>query len=141
VANPEAPEPVGDEVRPAEAKPAAIQLKSLELESDHGLMKDCAEKFGWKNVGDPCPEPEWTPKLQVPVSHTMDQNVEIRLHLAKSAAAATPAIRGDGPLGMAFPAQTQASPRRVSRVDLASDRRLEKKSRDLSSGSPRGACA
>jgi hypothetical protein len=131
VAKPEEPKPVGDAVRPGEAKAAAIQLESLEFESDHGLLKDCAGQFGWKNAGKPCPDPEWTPKVQVPVSHTMDQSVKLRLRLAEDAAAAAQAIRGAGPLGMAFLAQRLVLPLRMTEVDLASDRPLEKKIRRL----------
>jgi hypothetical protein len=130
VGEPEEPKPVGDTVHPGQVKPSVIQVKSLELTSDHGLLKDCAGKFGWKNAGNLCPHPEWTPEAQVPVSHTMDIPVQLRLRLAVDGAAA-PTIRGVGPLGMAFLARGPALPHGTSEMDFTSDRPLEKKIRKL----------
>ena len=126
MARPEEPKPVGDAVRAAPTRISAIKLKSLEYESDHGLLKDCTGRSGWKNAGKLCPDPEWTPRGQAPVSHTMDSQVKLRLRLAPSAAD-VPSIRGAGPHGMAFPAHVLDSPREGENIDLASTRRLEKK--------------
>jgi hypothetical protein len=130
VAEPEAPEPVEDAVRTTPARTSEIHLESLEFESAHGLLKDCAGHFGWKNAGSLCPAPEWTRRVHAPVSHTMDLPVKLRLRLAGDAAAA-PTISGAGPLGMAFLASSPALPRGSSGIDLVSDRQLEKKIRRL----------
>jgi hypothetical protein len=126
VSKPEEPLPVGVAVHSTPTRISAIKLKSLEYESDHGLLKDCAGRFGWKNAGKPCPEPEWTPRVQAPVSHTMDSQVKVRLSLAENAAAVQ-SIRGAGPHGMTFPPQNLALPPAAPDIVLASDRRLGKK--------------
>jgi hypothetical protein len=130
VANPEEPEPVEDADPSTDAKTSAIRLESLDFESDHGLLKDCGERFGWKNAGTLCPHPEWTHGVHAPVSHTMDLQVKLRLRLAGDAAT-PPTISGAGPLGMAFLALSPDFPREPSWIHLASDRRLEKKVRKL----------
>lgn len=123
---PQEPKPVGVAVRVAPTRISAVKLKSLEFESDHGLLRDCAGRYGWKNAGKLCPDPEWTHRVQAPVSHTMGIRVNLRIRLAESAAEA-PGIRGAGPRGMAFQAQNLALPREDPEIALASNRRLEKK--------------
>jgi hypothetical protein len=105
-------------------------MESLELKSDHRLMKDCEEQFGWKNAGTSCPRREWTPKVQIPVSHTMDEKVALRLRFAPGAPV-TAAIRGEGPSEMAFLARRKALPPGATWLDLDSDRALERKIQKL----------
>jgi hypothetical protein len=117
---------LGDAVISAPARISAVQVELLEFESDHGLLNDCAERSGWKNAGNPCNEQEWTPRIQVPVSHTMGSRVKVRLRLAENVAAVQ-AIHGAGPHGMTFQAPNVALQRESPEVELTSDRQLEKK--------------
>ncbi|WP_437591422.1 hypothetical protein [Sorangium sp. So ce1000] len=103
----------------------SIALHSIEFRSDHGLLKDCKEEYGWKNEGPLCPRPEWTPRGAVPLSISMGRQIVVRLGLspgdASSAAAAQ--IRAVGPGGIVLEGQGGYAAV-AAQFDLFSTRRL-----------------
>ena len=121
---------LGDAVISAPARVSAVQVESLEFESDHGFLKDCTGRSGWQNAGNPCRDPEWTPRVHVPVSHTMGGRVKVRLRLAENVAAVQ-AIHGAGPLGMTFQAPSVNLQPGSPEIELTSDSQLEKKIQKL----------
>ncbi|MGK4006989.1 hypothetical protein WMF31_30485 [Sorangium sp. So ce1036] len=123
-------DPTREGPRPEEAAEEAptIALRSIEFRSDHGLLKDCKGQSRWKNAGDPCPVPEWTPEASAPVSISMGRNVVIRLGLESrgdARAAAPREIRAAGPMGLSFASRNLVAG--GGPLDLSSARKLERK--------------
>ncbi len=111
-----------------------IALRSIEFRSDHGLMKGCKGESGWKNAGDPCPQPEWTPQGGSPLSVTMGQKLVIRLNAAVSggeSGAAPSRIRGAGPAGITFESGGLAPAAFGAPIELASTQRIERRIQKL----------
>ncbi|WP_437578758.1 hypothetical protein [Sorangium sp. So ce887] len=105
----------------------SIALKSIEFVSDHGLLKGCTGETGWRNAGDPCPRPEWTPERAVPLSISMGRSVVIRLGLSSSGGApgAAPVeIRGVGPAGLTFESPGAAAASSAAPLELSSARKI-----------------
>ncbi|WP_437336673.1 hypothetical protein [Sorangium sp. So ce394] len=109
----------------------SIALDSIEFVSDHGLLKGCEGGTGWRNAGEPCPQPEWTPERSVPVSISMGRSVVIRLGLSSSggAPAAPVAIRGVGPAGITF--ESGGTTAFGAPVELTSSRKIERRIQKL----------
>lgn len=81
----------------------ATVLEAIAFRSAHGLMKACGGDVGWKNAGDPCGPPQWTPEDALPVSHTLGEKVELALTLKKPEAeerGPAPEIHGEAPEGL-----------------------------------------
>jgi hypothetical protein len=114
----------------AEAGP--ILLVRLKCVSDHGVLKGCEGKTKWRNTGKPCPEPEWSAGAEIPVSHTMDQNVRVVLTLTVPAGGIpqTGSIHGKGPGRMTFKGPSTLPPDSSS-IELVSRQKLGKKIRKL----------
>lgn len=74
-----------------------IVLEAVDFQSAHGLLKACEEDVGWRNAGERCAGPAWTPSLRHPVSHTLTDRVRIALRLDLPERARSPSIRGVGP--------------------------------------------
>jgi hypothetical protein len=120
---------------PLQCKPiASIAITAVKFLSDHGLLKDY--DTDWKDGGAVFPKPEWTPAKQAPISHTMDQAVQIEVTLQVTPADACPetgTLHGEGPGGMTFE-QTGVSfkPGEI-KLTLTSDaaHKIEKKIQEL----------
>ncbi|WP_437735521.1 hypothetical protein [Sorangium sp. So ce1335] len=138
-------DPTTESPQPDAAPDAArsVALKSIEFRSDHGLLKDCKGESGWKNAGDPCPQPEWTPRHAAPLSISMGRHLVIRIGLESTngAGAAPTSIRAAGPAGLSFESRSLAAG--GGPLDLASSRtiarRIQKFHLDLSWSAGGGA--
>lgn len=115
---------------PAGRDIAEIALESVELLSDHGALKGCGKGAGWRDEGEPCPKPEWTPARRCPASHTMGEPIR----LAVAARGADAELTGRSPEGLSF-APVSRAPREDGRVivrsTLALPRKVQKLSLDL----------
>jgi hypothetical protein len=94
--------PAAGESGEATHAPARVLLEAVDFRSGHGILKACGEDVGWKNAGDPCPSPAWTPARSSPVSHTLGEPVHLELTLGKPdrAERATIDVHGEGPDGL-----------------------------------------
>jgi hypothetical protein len=125
----------GDTPAPAQA----TRLESLEFKSDHGLLKDCKGEHGWKNAGEPCPAPHWTPESTRPISMTMDTTVRARLDLEPKAAepavvsarAAAATIHGRGPGGLVLESRGVTLAAGPTSVEVASTQPIERRVQKL----------
>jgi len=80
-----------------------ILLEAVAFPSAHGLLKGCGDDAGWRNAGEPCAAPEWTPERHRAVSHTLGEEMELELTLKipeGGEAPPAPAIVGEGPEGL-----------------------------------------
>jgi hypothetical protein len=107
-----------------------IQLNSLQFESDHGLLKDCGLRAGWRKSKEPCAKPEWTPSGKLPVSHSMGEKVRLSLVVRGANEGVAPmagTLRGVGPAGMIFERQNiPIRPEPVS-IGFVSNQAIERK--------------
>lgn len=85
---------------------SAITVFSLEFLSDHQLLKN--DRTDWKDSGARYPKPDWSVNnaQQSPVSHNMDQQVQLKVTLKvdpPDACAEVGTLEGSGPGEMIFP--------------------------------------
>ena len=81
----------GCAVQPCPCVPiAAMDIVALEYAHDHGLLTDHGKDF--KSGGRRFSKPEWTPAHSYPVSYSMDQRVEVYLHVEVAPANACPEV-------------------------------------------------
>ncbi|WP_437962534.1 hypothetical protein WME76_45670 (plasmid) [Sorangium sp. So ce119] len=123
-------DPTTESPQPEAAPDAAqsIALHSIEFRSDHGLLKDCKGESGWRNAGDPCPQPEWTSNAAAPLSISMGRSVVIRVGLESrgdASSAGPTSIRAVGPAGLTFESRSLAPG--GGPLDLASSRTLARR--------------
>lgn len=119
---------------PAFADRLVISLRSIQFVSDHALLKDCGGEHGWRNAGARCPEPEWTPSASQPLSITMGRDLIIRLQITVDGGpreAASAVLRGVGPAGIAFVRHGLARGPSVAQIELASERKIERRVQKL----------
>ncbi|MFV1984100.1 MAG: hypothetical protein ACC657_11220 [Thiohalomonadales bacterium] len=73
----------------ATCKRVKIKLISIEYTSDHNLLKDNGDgeindnnkRIKWDKKGKDIPKPQWTSKKSYPISHSMDEYVELTIKL------------------------------------------------------------
>jgi len=122
-----------DPVNPCPCSPiTSIQLLSVEFLSDHKLLLDYTAD--WESGGARFPKPEWTPAAQHPVSHSMDQQVEVKVTFEVEPANACPetgTLRGEGPDGIIFEKSGYTFSAGRHEVSLSSSAKLAKKVRVL----------
>jgi hypothetical protein len=105
-----------------------IELVSVQFTSDHDLLKKY--DADWKDGGSRYPKPEWTSATHHPVSHTMDQQVEIKIVVEVQPANACPEtgkIRGEAPDGLVFEQASWTFSAGKQTIVLKSDKKLPKK--------------
>ena len=114
---------------PKKCKPIdGIHIRSLEIKSDHGLLKD--HDSNWNDGGARFAKPEWTPAKSNPVSHTMDLPVEVELTFEVTPPDACPEtgdIVGTGPGKLRFEKTAFTFSAGKHSVVLKSTEKLEKK--------------
>lgn len=109
-----------------------IQIVSVEYLSDHKLLKDY--DTDWADGGSRYPKPEWTDKVQHPVSHTMDQQVKLKVTLEvgpPGCAPETGSLKGVGPGGLTFELKNVTFKPGQIVLEMTSDKKLEKKVQEL----------
>lgn len=109
-----------------------IQIVSVEYLSDHQMLKD--HDSDWEDGGSRYPKPEWTERVQHPVSHTMDKEVKLKLVLEvgpPGSCAETGTLKGVGPGGLVFEAKNVSFTSGQMTVEVTSDRKLEKKVQEI----------
>ncbi len=100
-----------------------VDLVSLTFKSDHGMLKDQAAD--WTNSGTKFAEPEWTKAgNNFPISHTMDQSVEVELEVEASEAVSGKLVGKAN--GLEFSADVNL-PEGKSKQKLTSTAKLPKK--------------
>ncbi|MBS1824893.1 MAG: hypothetical protein JST93_06205 [Acidobacteria bacterium] len=119
------PDPT-DPVQPCPKRLEWIRLITLHYETDHGLLKD--EETQWTNTGDLYPTPHWEEGMDEahPISHNMDEKVDLQLTFEagpEDACAESGDITGIGPDGIQFNTKTTIAPGTLS-VRLTSNRKL-----------------
>ncbi len=65
--------------RRAPRKIESLSIKGLKFVSDHDLLLD--NKRDWTDTGNRFPKPEWTPRLNSPISHTKHQKLKITVEV------------------------------------------------------------
>ena len=102
------------EERDTELPPdTGVALESIAFPSTHGLLKGCEDKESWKDVGEPCGPPQWTPGAQSPITHTSGTKLRLDLALRIEGPGENPpslAILGRGPKGLTFERKRMACP-------------------------------
>ncbi|MFN7935041.1 MAG: hypothetical protein U0R19_17055 [Bryobacteraceae bacterium] len=116
-------------VQPCPKRLEWIRLITLEYTSDHRLIKD--EESLWTNTGDLYPLPHWEEGLDeaYPITHNMDEKVELALTFEAGpdgACAESGEIAGTGPDGIQFTANATFAPGLIT-VPLKSSRKLPRK--------------
>lgn len=104
----------------------------MTFKTDHDLLKNY--DADWKDGGARFPKPEWTIASSHPVSHTMDKPVTIELEIEVAPADACPEtgdLQGVGPGGMLFKKTGVSFSPGKKKIELKSDRNLEKKIQEL----------
>lgn len=108
----------------------SISIKSITFLSDHNLLQDYDRD--WRNGGSRYPKPEWIPSTQHPISHTMDENIQLKIELEVNGAnAETGDILGEGPNGMKFSAKGVNFQHGMPPLTLTSDTKLAKEIQEL----------
>jgi len=125
--------PAGCGKQPCPCKPiSAIKIVSISFKSDHALLK--TYDTDWKDGGARFPKPEWTSAGQHPVSHTMDKEVKIEVEIEVTPVDACPetgTLQGIGPNGMVFKKTGVSFSPGKKKIELTSDKKLEKKIQEL----------
>jgi len=125
--------PGGCGKQPCPCKPiSAIKIVSITFKTDHALLK--THDANWNDGGARFPKPEWTSASQHPVSHTMDKEVKIEVEIEVTPADACPetgTLQGTGPNGMVFKKTGVSFAPGKKKIELNSDKKLEKKIQEL----------
>jgi hypothetical protein len=111
---------------------ASITVFAVEFTSDHHVLKDHNEN--WDDGGNLYPKPDWNTRRQTAVSHTMDEEVALKLMLDVQPLDACPetgTIRGVGPDGLVFEKAGVAFKGGWITVPLKSEKKLARKIQEL----------
>ena len=114
---------------------AAVTLEGLTFRSAHGLLRGCEGRESWRNAGEPCSPPDWTPAGNHPVSHTGGEKLrlELLLTLQSPGEGTGPlALLGKGPQELTLARQGISLGPGSTAVEVVSARPLEKRIAKLS---------
>lgn len=114
-----------------EGNTGEITLESVEFLSGHGALKGCGDGESWRDEGEPCPKPEWTPERRGPASHTMGEPIRLAVAANRAGVELTgkstatgggltfaPVGRAGGNGGRVIVASTRDLPRKVQQLSL-----------------------
>lgn len=121
----------GSETPPPRGEAAgALSLRAVEFPAGQGVLKACQEDVGWRDAGDPCPAPAWTPERQSPIVLTLGESVVVAISLAPHEGGGGPGaveITGAGPGVIRFRREGVSLTGRSARVEMTSSRPLPKR--------------
>ncbi len=103
-----------------------VTIEGVELRSDHGLLKGCAEARTWKDEGARCAEGWAIPSALPPASASMGTPLRLALRLRVTPPSPGPFIEGEGPEGMRFRGAARAKGASALVATKALERRIHK---------------